>query len=72
MHAVLELLEVERPVVQGGWEPEAMFDERFFPRPVSVVHPSDLRDRGVRFIDDGYEILREIVYESIGSLTGLP
>ena len=41
----LELLEVERPVVERRGQAEAVLDERLLALPVAVVHPAHLRDR---------------------------
>src|SRR5205823_3226286 len=48
--AFLPLLEIERAVVEGGWEPESVRDQHFLPRPVAMVHPANLRYRLVALV----------------------
>ena len=54
-----EFLEIQRPIVERARQPEAVFDQHRLARAVAFIHPADLRDRGVRFIDHEQEILRE-------------
>ena len=51
-----ELVEVQRPVVQGRGQPEPVLDQHQLARPVAVVHPAELRDGDVRLVDDGQEL----------------
>ena len=39
---------------------------------VTAVHCPDLRDGDVALVDEGYEIIREIVNQAEGPLTGFP
>ena len=55
------LFELERPVVIGGREAEAIFDERLFARPVAVVHGVKLGKRLVRFVDEEDKIFGKII-----------
>ena len=61
MHAVLELLERQRPVVQRRRHPEAVVHQRLFPVAVAVVHPADLRHRLVRFVDEHDRVRRQVI-----------
>ena len=58
-----ELLERERPIVEGRRQAESVLDERLLPRPVARVHPADLRDGDVRLVDDDDGVLREVVHQ---------
>ena len=57
----LELLEVERPVVERRRQAEAELDERLLARAVAAVHAADLRDGHVALVDDEQEVLGEVV-----------
>ena len=59
----LELLELERPVVERARQAEAVLDERLLARAVAAVHRADLRHRLVRLVEDEQEVLREVVDE---------
>ncbi len=61
VQVVLELLEVQRPVVQRRRQPEAEVDQRLLARRVAVVHAAHLRDRDVRLVDEHQEVVREVV-----------
>ncbi len=69
-HAVVELLEPERPVVECGGEPEPEIHQRLFPGPVAVVHPVQLGNGHVGLVEEGDEPLREVVEERIRRLPG--
>ena len=58
---LFELVEAQRPVVKGGRQPEAVVDEVFLARAVALVHPADLRNRHVRFVDKGERVARHVV-----------
>ena len=66
----LELMVFERAVVLGGREAEAVVDEARLARLVAVVHGAELRKRGVGLVDDGYEVLLEVVDETWRRRTG--
>ena len=68
----LELLEIERPVVERRREPESKFDQIQFSRTISVVHPANLRNRGVALVDEHQRRLGQIVEQSRGRFSGLP
>src|SRR6185503_4430165 len=70
-HVVLELLERQRTVVEGRWQPEPEVDEDLLPRPVVLVHPVDLRNRDVALVDDEQEVRREVVDERPRPAAGL-
>ena len=58
----LELLELQRPVVHCGRKTEAIFHKHGLARMVTPVHCPDLRKSHMALIDEGDEILREIIY----------
>ncbi len=60
-HVVLELLELERPVVERARQTKAVVDQRLFARAVAPVHRLNLRDRLVGLVDDEQEVRREVV-----------
>ena len=63
LHVLLELFELERPVVERARQAEAVLDERLLARAVAAVHRADLRHGLVRLVDDEQEVLREVVDE---------
>ncbi len=62
----LELLERQRPVVQGGREPEAEVDQDLLAGAVVLVHADHLRDRHVRLVHDEQPVRREVVQQRPG------
>ena len=69
---LLELLEHQRPVVEGRRQPEAEVDQGLLARAVAVVHPADLRNRDVGLVGDEQEVLREVVEEGRRRLARRP
>ena len=65
-----ELVEHERPIVEGAGQPKAVVDQRELPRAVAVVHAPHLGERDVRLVDHDEKILGEIVEQARGSLAG--
>ena len=63
---VLELLELQRAVVQGRGQAEAVVDQHFLARAVAVVHAADLRKGHVRLVDEHQEIVGEVVQQRPG------
>ncbi len=61
MHPVLELLELERPVVHRRGQPEAVVDQRLLAAAVAVPHAVHLRNRGVALVHKEQEVAREVV-----------
>ena len=59
--AMFEFGEIQRPVVQGGREAEAVLYEGFLARAIAIVHSSNLRDRGVRLVYENVGVSRQIV-----------
>ena len=58
---LLELVELERPVVCCGRKSESVFDQHRLAGMVAAVHGPDLRKSHMAFVDEGNEILRKIV-----------
>ncbi len=56
-----ELLEVQRPVVEGRRQPEAVLDQRLLARAVAVVHAAHLRHRHVALVDDDQGVGRQVL-----------
>ena len=67
---MLEFLEIQRTVVERGGHAETVVHQRLLARTVAVIHPVELRDGLVRFIDKEQVILREIVQQRGGRFAG--
>ena len=63
-----ELAELERAVVEGRGQPEPVLDQYGFARPVALVHPANLGNRGVGFVDERQEFALEEIQQRVGSL----
>jgi hypothetical protein len=61
--ALLELVEVQRAVVQGRGQAEAVLDQRRLALTVAVVHPAHLGDALVALVDDHQRVLGQVVQE---------
>ena len=61
MNALLKFLKIQRAVVIGGRQAEAVVHEALFARRIAVVHRAHLRQRDVRLVYDQQKIIREIV-----------
>ena len=59
-HRRLELLEVQRPVVQGGGQAEPVFHEGLLPAPVAEKHAPDLGDGHVALVDHDEGVGRQV------------
>ncbi len=66
-----ELVEAQRPVVEGARQPEAVVDERLLAGAVAFVHAVDLGHRHVRFVDEDEEVAGEEVEQAVGRGPGL-
>jgi hypothetical protein len=51
-HLGLELLELQRPVVERARQPEAVFDQHRLARPVAVEHAAELADQHVALVEE--------------------
>src|SRR5215208_4266567 len=60
-HHALELLEHERSIVERARQAEPVLDQVLLARAVAAIHPADLRDGYVAFIDDHQRMARQIV-----------
>ena len=61
-----ELREIERPVVECAGQTKSVIHQHGLARPISFVHPTDLRDGGVRFIDNHEKVFREEIDDRVG------
>src|SRR5208283_3914156 len=68
---LLKLVEAQRPVIESGWQAEAVVDEVFLARAVAAVHSPDLRNRHVRLVDESDGVFRQIVDERWRRFPGL-
>ena len=65
-----ELLEVERPVVQRGRQPEAEVHQSRLARDVAGVHAAELGNSHVRLVDEQKPVVGEVVEERPGGAAG--
>ena len=65
-----ELVEIERPIIERAGQAKPVIDEHCLARAIAFIHPTDLRDRGVRFIDDHQKIFRKKVDDRVRLRTG--
>ena len=57
----LELVEAQRPVVQRTGQTEAVLDQGFLARTVTLVHRPQLRDGDVAFVDEDERVRRQVI-----------
>ncbi|MNM65456.1 hypothetical protein D3C81_769030 [compost metagenome] len=69
-HLALELVELERPVVQRRRQAEAVLDQRGLARAVTVVHAVELADQHVRLVQEHQRIGRQVVDQRRRRLAG--
>ncbi len=58
---LLELIEAQRAVIERRRQSETVVDEVFLARTIAAEHPSDLRNRDVRFVDERQRVSGQIV-----------
>ena len=58
---LIELVEVQRAVIIGGRQSEAVVDQALFARVIAAVHTAHLRQCHVAFIHEQQKVLREVV-----------
>ena len=68
VHPGLELFETEGPVVQGRRQAKAVIDQGLFAGAVSPVHPLELGDGDVGFVDDHQGFPGQVVEQGRGRL----
>ncbi len=68
--SALPFLELQRPVVERGRQPETEFDQRFLARPVALVHRAYLGHGHVRFVDHQQRIGRQVIEQARWRLAG--
>ena len=68
---VVELLELQRSIVQRSGQAEAVLHETRLTRAVATVHRMDLWYGHVALVDDEEEVIREVVKETEGTLARL-
>ena len=61
VHAVLELLEGQRPVVERARQAESVRHQRLLARPVAVIHAVKLRNRLVAFVEEHQGVVRQVI-----------
>ena len=69
---LLELLELERAVVECGRQAESELNKVFLTGAVTTVHRVNLRYAHVALVNDEEEILGEKVQQTVWSCSGLP
>ena len=60
-HALFPLCEIEWAIVERGRQTESIRDQHFLARAVAVIHPANLWNRLVTFVDDDDGIFRQVV-----------
>ena len=71
LHPPLELVELQRAVVERAGQAEAVLDQRLLAAAVAGEHAANLRQGDVRFVDDQEEIFGEEVDERVRRLARL-
>ena len=66
----VKLIEIQRAVVVGRGQAEAVVDQALLARMVARVHRAHLRQRDVRFIDEQQKILGEVIQQRAGLAAG--
>ena len=67
-----ELIETERPVVEGGGEAEAVVDQGLLSRPIAPVHRIELGNGGMALIDEDEGVLGQVFHQRRRRLTRFP
>ena len=70
-HALLPLLEIQRPVVERRRQAEAIGHQHLLARAVAVVHAADLRHGLMALVDDDQRVLRQVVEQRRRRIAGL-
>src|SRR6266568_3080498 len=70
VHAVLEFLEGERAIIEGGGHAEAVVHQRLFAGAVTVKHAAHLGNGLVRFVNEKQIVLGDVVEKSRRSFAG--
>ena len=70
-HALLELVETQRAVIQAARQPEPVLGQSDLAATVSFMHAADLRHRHMALVDDAQKIVREVIDQRIRRLSGL-
>ncbi|SIN00422.1 Uncharacterised protein [Mycobacteroides abscessus subsp. abscessus] len=60
-----ELVPLQRPVIQGRGQPEAVLHQGALAGHIALVHPADLRHRHVGLVDDQQEVIREVIQQAV-------
>ena len=61
MYPFRELLKLQRSVIKGRGESEAVVNERFLPCSVAAVHRAHLRERDMALVNEQQKIFWEII-----------
>ena len=69
-HVPLELLEAQRAVVKTAGQPKAVVDQALLSGPIAVVHGPQLGQGLVALIYHQQKVLREVVDQAVGGLSG--
>ncbi len=60
-----ELVKTQRAVIERAGKSKTVFNERPLTRGIALVHPANLRDGHVGFIDHGEEIIRKVIQQAV-------
>jgi len=67
-HTLLKLFKLERSVVQSARQPKAIFHQRSFAGPVTVVHATELANHHVALVQKHNGVFGQIVCQGAGRL----
>src|SRR2546427_1473551 len=62
--AMLELLEIERAIIQSGGHAKTEVDQSLLAGAVAMIHPAHLRNGLVRFVHEQQIVLRHVIEQS--------
>ena len=63
-HESFKLFEIQRTVIEGAWQTEAIFHKGLLAGSVSIEHAFDLREADVGLVNQKKIVFREIVHQA--------
>ncbi len=71
VHPVAKLVKIERPVIHGRGQPEAVIHQVLLARAVAVIHAVELRHCNMALVDEQQVVGRKIIQQRRRRLPGL-